>query len=122
MSYWRIFLLLFLVFLIGIFMVADNLNEQLSCQAAQILQLQVADHNLTLSVLNTSVSFPLPAILRKPSEVPGGEVVKQAILPAVEEAKPKVRALARYIYEEAWQLGHKVKSWVQDNCNGSGIK
>lgn len=122
MSYWRIFLALFLVFLVGLFLVAGNLNEQLSCQAAQILQLQVADENLQLSVLNVSYSFTLPTMFRQSPTVSVGEVVEQTILPVVEQAKPKLRAFVRHLYEGAGELVQKAKSWGQDICNETGNK
>ena len=43
MKYWQIFFHLFLVLFIGVYTAADSLNEQLSCQAAPVIDVQVVE-------------------------------------------------------------------------------
>lgn len=122
MNYWRIFFAFSLILLVGVFLVADNLNEQLSCQAAQIFQLQVEEENLQLSILNVSCSFTLPTMFSQSSGILAEKVMKQTILPLVEQAKPKLKAFVMHLYEGTGELMQKAKSWRQYICNEADDK
>jgi hypothetical protein len=69
-KYWQIFFLLFLVLFIGVYTAADSLNEQLSCQAAPVIDVQVVEDNVQLSVLNSSCSFNIPPVIRNLADHP----------------------------------------------------
>ena len=93
MKYWQIFFLLFLVLIIGVYVAADSLNEQLSCQAAPVMDVQIVEDNVQLSVLNSSCSFNIPPVIRNLRIIPG--------LRDLAEKQPAVE-------KWAWDLGEKL--------------
>jgi len=103
MSYRRFSLVLIVILIIGIFLVADNLNQQLCCDAAPIVDLRLSGERVRLSVLNASFSVGVPSVFQQLSQVFAEGSLKdvnavtlhvpkvgQAVIRAFSKAKPVV--------------------------------
>ncbi len=63
MKYSRLFLVLVLTLIAGVFLVAGSLNRQLCCRAASVVDVRVVDDSLQMAVLNVSCSVPISSLL-----------------------------------------------------------
>lgn len=105
MKYRRIALLLILVFFTGTYLVADNLNRQLSCQAAAIFDVQVLGDSVQVSAFNTVCSVKIPFLTRQLEDIhlketmdKGGEELEKRLGRLYEEAL--------VLYKKAEAFGH----------------
>jgi hypothetical protein len=118
-KYWQIFFLLFLVLIIGVYVAADSLNEQLSCQAAPVMDVQIVEDNVQLSVLNSSCSFNIPPVIRELADHPQVCEIWQESSLLLKKWTGDLREKAVVFGQEVYSLGQVIWNNLRNKL-GSG--
>lgn len=112
MKYRRLIIIVSLLFLIGIYLVAENLNQQLCCRAAPVFDIQVLEDSLQVSVLNSPCSFKLPPVLKQLGDVPIYEMREKASQRLIETAG-KLNSLGQALWNNIQGVKEKARRYFK---------